>query len=32
MESPLGRTVGQVLVGGFLVFLVGLTLGRFGGG
>ncbi|RTH22769.1 VIT family protein [Thermus scotoductus] len=32
MESPLGRTVVQVLVGGFLVFLVGLTLGRFGGG
>ncbi|GAA5335162.1 VIT1/CCC1 transporter family protein [Thermus hydrothermalis] len=32
MRSPLGATVAQVLVGGGLVFLVGLTLGRLGGG
>ncbi|TFU17758.1 VIT family protein [Thermus tengchongensis] len=32
MRSPLGSTVVQVLVGGGLVFLVGLTLGRVGGG
>jgi VIT1/CCC1 family predicted Fe2+/Mn2+ transporter len=32
MRSSLGRTVVQVLLGGFMVFLVGLTLGRFGGG
>lgn len=32
MRSPLGSTVLQVVVGGGLVFLVGLTLGWFGGG
>ncbi|MEZ0348068.1 MAG: VIT family protein [Thermus sp.] len=32
MRSPLGATVVQVLVGGGLVFLVGLTLGRLGPG
>ncbi|WP_353513868.1 VIT family protein [Thermus sp. LT1-2-5] len=32
MRSPLGATVVQVLVGGGLVFLLGLTLGRLGGG
>ena len=28
--SPLGRTVVQVIVGGAIVFFVGLCLGRFG--
>ncbi len=32
MGSPLLRTVVQVVLGGGLVFLVGLTLGRLGGG
>jgi VIT1/CCC1 family predicted Fe2+/Mn2+ transporter len=32
MRSPLLRTVVQVVLGGGLVFLVGLTLGRLGGG
>jgi len=31
MGSPLGPTVLQVLVGGALVFLVGLAMGRWGG-
>jgi len=30
MHSPLGRTVVQVIVGGAIVFFVGLWLGRFG--
>ncbi|GAB5602282.1 hypothetical protein FJNA_08070 [Thermus sp. FJN-A] len=31
MQSPLVQTVAQVILGGGLVFLVGLTLGRLGG-
>jgi VIT1/CCC1 family predicted Fe2+/Mn2+ transporter len=30
MKSPLGRTIGQVIVGGGLVFALGIWLGHFG--
>ena len=30
MKSPLGQTVGQVIVGGGIVFALGIWLGRFG--
>jgi VIT1/CCC1 family predicted Fe2+/Mn2+ transporter len=30
MKTPLAATVGQVIVGGGIVFLIGLWLGRFG--
>jgi VIT1/CCC1 family predicted Fe2+/Mn2+ transporter len=30
MKSPLGQTIGQVIVGGGIVFGLGIWLGRFG--
>ena len=30
MTSPLGQTIGQVIVGGGIVFALGIWLGRFG--
>ena len=30
MKSPLGRTIGQVIVGGDVVFAIGIWLGHFG--
>ncbi len=32
MKSPLAQTVGQVIIGGGIVFLIGVWLGRFGAG
>jgi erythrin-vacuolar iron transport family protein len=32
MQSPLGRTIMQVIVGGGIVFALGIWLGRFGAG
>ncbi|RYX80700.1 VIT family protein [bacterium] len=32
MKSPLGRTIVQVILGGALVFAIGVWLGRYGGG
>jgi VIT1/CCC1 family predicted Fe2+/Mn2+ transporter len=31
MKAPLLKTIVQVIVGGFIVFLVGMALGQFGG-
>ena len=32
MQTPLAQTVGQVIVGGGIVFCIGLWLGRLGAG
>ena len=32
MKTPLPQTVGQVIVGGGIVFAIGLWLGRLGAG
>ncbi len=32
MKSPLGQTVAQVIVGGGIVFLIGIWLGKLGAG